>query len=50
MIAQAILLIREFLASTMELRPCIDVLWQKSFRMAFTMMTLKKENVVSPIK
>ena len=42
MTAQAILLIRELLDSTIELRPCIDVFWQNSFRMAFTMMTTKK--------
>jgi hypothetical protein len=43
MTAQAILLIRELLASTMELRPWIDVFWQNSFRIAITMMTTKKE-------
>ena len=45
MTAQAILLIRELLASTMELRPWIDVFWQNSFRTPCTMMTPKKENV-----
>ena len=40
---QAILLTRELLASTMELRPWIDVFWQNSFRMVFTIMTTKKK-------
>jgi hypothetical protein len=42
-IAQAILLIRELLASTMELSPWIDVFWQNSFRTPCTMMTPKKK-------
>ena len=40
---QAILLINEFLASTMDLRPWMDVFWQNSFRMLSTMMTAKKK-------
>ena len=40
---QAILLIRELLASTMELRPWIDEFWQNSFRVPCTMMTTKKK-------
>ena len=49
--AQAILLIRELLASTMELRPWIDEFWQNFFRTPCTMMNPKKNvNVVKPIK
>ena len=40
---QAILLINEFLASTMDLRPWIDVFWQNSFKMPCTIMTAKKK-------
>jgi hypothetical protein len=40
---QANLLIRELLVSTMELRPWIDVFWQNSFRMVFTIMNTKKK-------
>ena len=40
---QAILLINEFLASTMDLRPWIDVFWQNSFRMPCTIMAAKKK-------
>ena len=40
---QAILLINEFLASTMDLRPWIDVFWQNSFRMPCTILAAKKK-------
>ena len=44
---QAILLIRELLASTMDLRPWIDVFWQNSLRMPGTNMTKRKMWIMS---